>query len=368
MLLPVKQIGELTEKLAIKTGQAVAPDIVVGIVKAHPQPRRFAKKLMAILQAELDEAFRDPAHEEQTRAIKMALSGADIPAAEQALGLFYPFYDFSSLGKASQDAVVAAATALRRDGVAVLDLCLQGEQVSALIDVLKKPTHEFAEKGTGIIHAGYDPQRAEQAGANTVWLVNQDKLNQEPLIQGLAFDPHILAIAQSYLGAPPIHVQTNAWWSLAHDGSDKALASSAQKFHQDKEFVKFIKLFVYLTDVGPQNGPHEYVTGSIADYQRAAPRRSKPGKRFDDVHIAKSFGEDRIRTMTGAAGTMILEDTLGFHRGVPVLSGHRLLLQFEYANSLFCSPVARFSGHNVQAWADHHDDFARLFANYDSAA
>ena len=39
-------------------------------------------------------------------------------------------------------------------------------------------------------------------------------LVDNPLFQRIAFDPALLAIAQSALGTPPIHVQTSCWWSF----------------------------------------------------------------------------------------------------------------------------------------------------------
>ena len=35
-----------------------------------------------------------------------------------------------------------------------------------------------------------------------------------------------------------------------------------QKFHRDYESFNFIKLFVYLTDVDKDFGPHQYIIGS----------------------------------------------------------------------------------------------------------
>jgi len=365
MFLPKKEIEAVTSRLNGARGTDIDIANVLTIVQAHPRPRKFALKLIAILQAEATEAYRNPDHQAETLPIKMKLDGDDIAAAEAVLGLFCGREDYTSLGAVALDDVRLAEQTLRQDGVLVLDQPLGADCVEALINLLRAPDVEFAEKGTGVIHKGYDPVRAEQAAANTVWLVDQDRLNRERLIQQLAFDPYILSVAQAYLGAPPIHVQTNAWWSLNCASDDKALAASAQKYHQDKEFVKFIKLFVYLTDVGADNGPHQYIKGSIRDYKKALPRRGKAGKRYDTDFIERKFGKDRVLTMTGQAGTMILEDTHGLHRGVPVRSGHRLLLQFEYANSLFCSPVQRFKGQGVAAWEGHKAALPRLFANYD---
>jgi len=94
------------------------------------------------------------------------------------------------------------------------------------------------------------------ANGDTFWIKDQNDLAQKAFFQKLAFDPYILSIAASYLGCVPIHVQTNIWFSFPTFQEKNNLSTNAQMFHQDKEFIKFIKLFIYLSDVGEENGPH----------------------------------------------------------------------------------------------------------------
>ena len=176
---------------------------------------------------------------------------------------------------------------------------------------------------------------------DTYWLTDQDELVHNPLLAGLAFDPYIISVVSKYLGCAPVHVQTNAWFSLPSAQFKSNLSSNAQMFHQDKEFVKFLKVFVYLTDVGMEQGPHSYIEGSHLDELH----RKGPGlsDRVADADIGKYYEPSRLKTVTGPAGMVLFGDTSCVHKGEPVRAGHRVMLQLEYASSLYLSPVKPFN-------------------------
>ena len=110
------------------------------------------------------------------------------------------------------------------------------------------------------------------------------------------------------------------WWSYATGMG----AQQAENFHRDVDDWRFVKLFVYLTDVTLGSGPHKYVLHSAPQNKLTEIRR------LEDEEVAQSFGQENIRTMTATAGEGFLEDTYGIHKGQPVQSGHRLLFQVVY--------------------------------------
>ena len=122
------------------------------------------------------------------------------------------------------------------------------------------------------------------------------------------------------------------WWSTAF--SNEPSSEAAQLYHFDMDHVKFLKIFVYLTDVDEDQGPHVVVRNT---------RRRKPGvllddRRYSDEEILAHYSADRIVSIAGPAGTMFAEDTSGLHKARLVKRGHRLLLQLMYATSGFGSP------------------------------
>ena len=147
----------------------------------------------------------------------------------------------------------------------------------------------------------------------------QDILNA-PFLLDLANDPRILDVVSGFLGCKPTIGYMSTWWSYATGKG----AQQAENFHRDVDDWRFVKLFVYLTEVTPESGPHKYVLHSSSQNKLTSIRR------LEDDEVAHTFGLENIRTMTAAAGEGFLEDTYGIHKGQPLQAGHRLLFQVVY--------------------------------------
>lgn len=154
-----------------------------------------------------------------------------------------------------------------------------------------------------------------------------EDLLESPDMRALIADPFLHDLAAAYLGCTPIFTQVAAWRSL-HDSEASAtdLSEAAQLFHYDYDWPAFVKFFIYLTDVGPGNGPFTYVTGTHEN------KKSWSQGRRDDSYIAETY-PGRIWPVTGKAGDLIVADTIGFHKGERVKAGERIILQLEFAVS-----------------------------------
>ena len=200
---------------------------------------------------------------------------------------------------------------------------------------------------------------------DTFWLDDQGSLCRKGLFSRLAFDPYILATAARYFGCCPVHVQTNLWFSFPTFQDRNNLSTNAQLFHQDKEFTKFLKVFIYLSDVGLENGPHRYVEGSHID--EAHRHGVAFSERMDDSAVLSHYAAQQIKTLVGPAGTITFGDTSCVHKGEPVLQGCRIMLQLEYAASLYLSPIAPFDDFQhseILSQMYPPDICRRLTANY----
>lgn len=142
-----------------------------------------------------------------------------------------------------------------------------------------------------------------------------------PGLLELANKPEILQIVERFLGCKPTLSYLATWWSYPTDIG----AQQAEHFHRDVDDWRFVKLFVYLTDVGQDNGPHMYVTRSSASPSLAEIRR------FTNEEVLNAFGAENILELTGQPGQAFLEDTFGIHKGQPVKAGHRLIFQAVYS-------------------------------------
>jgi hypothetical protein len=140
-------------------------------------------------------------------------------------------------------------------------------------------------------------------------------------IVNIANSPEILKLAEGYLGCQPTISNMQLWWSFpGHEKSEEA-----ENFHRDVDDWKFIKLFIYLTDVDIESGPHVYVQKSINSH------RHLPIKRYNDASIEKYFGPENIKTMVALKGSAFMEDTFGFHKGQLAKNNRRLVLQVQYS-------------------------------------
>ncbi|MDO8651869.1 MAG: hypothetical protein Q7R66_06755 [Undibacterium sp.] len=150
---------------------------------------------------------------------------------------------------------------------------------------------------------------------------NASDILQAPYLFQLANDPRLMEIAAAFLGCKPTIGYLAAWWSY----STEIGAQQAENFHRDVDDWRFLKLFVYLTDVGENNGPHIYVShSSDSDKLREI-------RRFDDTEVVTAFGKENILQLTGQAGEGFVENTFGIHKGQPVKQGTRLIFQVVYS-------------------------------------
>lgn len=147
-----------------------------------------------------------------------------------------------------------------------------------------------------------------------------DLIKNETILK-IANDPGVLRIVEKFLGATPTISNINMWWSIA----GKSKAEDAQLFHRDVDDLKFCKLFIYLTDVGPNDGPHTYVKGSSSTNKLTKIRR------YEDEEVEQAFGKENVINFCRPKGSFFIVDTYGFHKGTLPIENNRLLLQVQYS-------------------------------------
>lgn len=181
--------------------------------------------------------------------------------------------------------------------------------------------------------SSYSTTYANKAGATNILAY--------PAVAKLASNTGFLEVVEQYLGALP-HVG-GFEFSLNIGGNGGEVASG--DWHSDKDSIAFMKMFVYLSDVGDENGPHAFVPGSqtaegifeaankCGGFTEAQKRALVNIQRWDDWAVEKVF-PDRAVYFGGPAGTVILEDTRGLHRATKLGSGHRLMLTIQWCLDL----------------------------------
>jgi len=150
-----------------------------------------------------------------------------------------------------------------------------------------------------------------------------------PGVYDIVFDDKVIDLASAYFRCLPTLNNVQVRKSKATNLSESQLPGNGQTtlFHCDKDSPRFIKFFFYLGDVGMDNGPFTYVEGSHLEKfpnWRSQYRRS-------ELEILSVYGKDRIKTLTGKVGDLILGNTNGFHKGKKVTEGERLLMTAYYS-------------------------------------
>ncbi len=250
-----------------------------------------------------------------TKALRAPRGG--VPTDEQALSS--NFVDF--------DEVAACVSGLQADGVYVFKKPIPSEMVARMREsALTVPS---SARGLESPAQPY-PRENPLVGR---YDIDENSTMASADMQDYCSDPALALIAARYLGQPVIMDQTALWWTTTKGEEDASM--NAWLFHQDRDRVSFLKFFCYLTDVGPDNGPHTVVRGT---HKRVPKSLATDGRKTDEL-VREAGLWDRVIELTAPAGTFMAVDTLGLHKGQPPISGDRCVLQVEFATSLFGAPV-----------------------------
>jgi hypothetical protein len=142
-------------------------------------------------------------------------------------------------------------------------------------------------------------------------------------LRQVACDPKVLEVARRYLGAEPILFGSVIWRSRGV--KEPALCRDhIFRFHFDVADVKSLVLFVYLSDVDEQSGPHVVISGT---------HRHKPlwetARLYLDERTARDRFPGRIQVVTGGRGTAFFEEQTTYHKQA-IPHKPRLMLAITY--------------------------------------
>ena len=158
-----------------------------------------------------------------------------------------------------------------------------------------------------------------------------------PHLVEIANTPETLAIVERFIGTTPTILGYSAWWSFAQP--DHPI--EAQLFHLDGDDYRFVKMFIYLTDVGEEDGPHTFFERTHDLDYLGAIRDGWPGGRREfenwlfgmlrksDGQSKRALGAEPVE-LTGPRGTRFVANTFGVHKGQPPQKSDRLVCQVLY--------------------------------------
>ncbi|APB34913.1 hypothetical protein GlitD10_2572 [Gloeomargarita lithophora Alchichica-D10] len=255
--------------------------------------------------------------------------------------LYYSSYKIINykgiLGDLDRNQIGKISKQTEKDGYSILPVKLPESVVSDILDFAATipcfSDSSYPEKLISFREA-YSHDSVNSFENPTYWINNQSLLEHQP-VQDIVFDETFLLLAQVYLGCKPILCLVSCWWSVPLNREPEF--GSAQFYHYDMGRLKCVRFFFYLTDVTSKNGSHCYVKSS----HRSKPKVLRPDGRKTDNEISQHYSEEQCVEICGEAGTIIMQDPSGFHKGKALEAGYRLILQLVYSVSLFGSDYER---------------------------
>ncbi|MEL0106303.1 MAG: hypothetical protein VW802_05090 [Rhodospirillaceae bacterium] len=208
----------------------------------------------------------------------------------------------------------------------------------------------------------YDPDCPEPAmfsvdelreqGENTARYKTRDVI-ECPHVMRTASDPALLSIMTKHLGTVPMILDYSCWWSFAQEDQN---SQHAQLYHFDLADYRFCLMFIYLTDVDMDGGPHTLFpqTHEMDDVAKIREQYAGDAAEWDDwyFHNLRKTDDDMDRffngrepvSLTGDKGSTLLVNTRSIHKGLVPTKQDRLIIQVVYGvtpmlQTLFDDPI-----------------------------
>lgn len=199
---------------------------------------------------------------------------------------------------------------IQKNGYAVIQDFFDKEQCQKCIDdidIMIKNKKEFVQKQEDFRIFG-----AEELSENIKKFFEHNLLNE---------------LARAYNAVPTCCAFTLAG-RIEATGKDEEFGSGGP-WHRDSYFRQF-KSLIYLNDVDENNGPLQII-------HKSHQTKDEDRKTADLEHMQSSFlqetvdkiikdNPERLKTLTGKSGTVVLVDSSIVHRGIPLKNGIRYAL------------------------------------------
>lgn len=172
-----------------------------------------------------------------------------------------------------------------------------------------------------------------------------DQLMRTPHLVDLFNHPAIVDFVEMVLGCVPTLYSINAWWSFP---ATTPTGHGAQFFHRDNDDWRFVTLFLYLTDVDEEAGPHQLIKGShTLEGMTALIEKARARGENVPIDALASFSDsnyfsgdfsgtcerafkNETTNIVGPPGTIFMANTVAAHRGLMPTKKPRLVAWARY--------------------------------------
>jgi len=201
-------------------------------------------------------------------------------------------------------------------------------------------SYAYLQQHTCLARYGSQNRRYEVSGLDELQpytlsaAMKESCINASNTIHIIINDPVILGLVSFYLRTK-ICVRSVSFWHSFEAIDHEPYGELAQLFHYDLDEFRWLKLFIFLTDVSDNNGPHVFIPGSHRPGFKDPKLLSRGYARISDDDMDRYHPRSSWKYLTCSAGTLVLADTRCWHKGTAVKTGVRSLLQPEYAPTKF---------------------------------
>ena len=149
-------------------------------------------------------------------------------------------------------------------------------------------------------------------------------LREKNIVSEFLLSKQILDFAKNYLNTNKVSISASYFISLPAKIDEKEKINNAQYFHWDNDFKKFFKLYIYLSDVNPDSGPHIFIPHT----HKKKLFQHKLHRPYNDRDIYNNYSE--IKKFIGNAGTYFFVDSFGLHKGEVPKKNYRIMINAHY--------------------------------------
>lgn len=227
---------------------------------------------------------------------------------------------------------------LKKDGIAIIPSVYSGEFCNTVKYEIDKYNETHKPQWKEISIKAADPQfkRGVTMSDGTNYWVDKhlsDKriLSAEKIssaIKEFGANAEFLNFGRSMLG---FEIHLNYVMANKTEFLENNLGSGGG-WHRDNNYQHGFKALVYLNDVDTSNGPFEYLKGtySLKNHLIDFPYPDKYQFTEEEVSAFIKRNPNLLIRVTAPAGSVVLFNTNGIHRGAPLLSGSRYALTNYY--------------------------------------
>lgn len=225
---------------------------------------------------------------------------------------------------------IAFKAALERDGASA-GITLPEDIVQAIRSFAEDKVC-YAERETRFRMKYSDKAAVERANNEHFHMAQygDEDVRANDLINSLADDSVLRAIAAQYFRTEPCFTGARLFWTFASEAEEYDVQKSSCYFHYDHDDFACLRFFFYITDVDEFSGPHHYVrTSHRIKSTKNLLSRSHSVRSYEE--ICAEYGEQKVVSFEGPAGYGFVEDAHCFHQATRPEKHDRLVLQLTFA-------------------------------------